>query len=337
MSNTSLTPVLVLTGFLGAGKTTLLKRLLSEPQSHRWVIIENEFGPLNIDHDLLVESTQERIVELSNGCLCCSIRGDLSKTLLDLAEQKQSGKLQFDRVIIETTGIAKPGPIIQTFFMDDAVVEKYMLDGVITIVDAKHGMATLDKQVEAQQQVGVADRILISKSDLVSQEELSTLKHRLHHINPRATLLISNFGEVDLSHVLDLKGFHMSEDLSLNTQETHDDHHHHHGEDCNHCSHDHHDEVSSFAFESKDPFDPKRLDEFLSALVQLHGESLLRYKGVLYLKGIPKRVIFQGVHMLMASDLGSEWGENKQTRMVFIGNRLPKETIHTGLKACIVR
>jgi G3E family GTPase len=333
MEKKQLIPVLVLTGFLGAGKTTLLKRLLTEPQSKRWVVIENEFGPLNIDHDLLTEHKKEQIIELSNGCVCCSIRGDLSSTLIDLADKQKKGELSFDRVIIETTGLAKPGPVIQTFFMDEQVAQHYLLDGVITIVDAKHGSDTLNKQVEAQQQVGVADKIIVSKTDLVDENTTKQLEHRLHHMNPKAKIHRAHFGQVDLDQVLDLQGFHMTEDLSLHHDEDthccdhhHGDHHHHH-----------HDEVSSLAFESKDPFDPERLDEFLSTLIQLHGESLLRYKGILYLKGVHQRVIFQGVHMLMATDLGSPWEHEKLTRMVFIGTRLPKETIDRGLRACVVR
>lgn len=178
-------PVTVLTGFLGAGKTTLLKRILTESHGQRIAVIENEFGEENIDNEILIQSTDEEIIELNNGCICCSVRVDLENTLLDLKDRLESGQSKFDRVIIETTGLANPGPICQTFFLNDDVAAFYRLDAVITVVDAKHGMDTLTNEIEAQAQVGFADRILISKRDLVSDEEYEDLRHRLIHMNPR--------------------------------------------------------------------------------------------------------------------------------------------------------
>src|SRR5690606_902355 len=192
-------PATILTGFRGAGKTTLLKRILTEFHGKRIAVIENEFGPESIDNDLLVEVHDEEIIELSNGCVCCTVRGDLMRTLIDLRRRREAGELNFERVIIETTGMANPGPVCQTFFMDDEVADYFRLDSVITIVDAKHGMKTLDEQEEAQKQVGFADRILISKKDLVSDEEYEALRKRLVRINPRAQIEPVHFGETDLS------------------------------------------------------------------------------------------------------------------------------------------
>ena len=188
-------PVTVLTGFLGAGKTTLLKRILSEYHGRRIAVIENEFGPENIDNELLVQEQDEEIIELSNGCICCTVRGDLMRTLNDLRVKRENGELSFERIIIETTGMANPGPVCQTFFMDDQIAEYYRLDAVITVVDAKHGMNTLDQQDESQKQIGFADRILISKKDLVTEEEFERLRQRILRINPRATITAVHFGE----------------------------------------------------------------------------------------------------------------------------------------------
>src|SRR3546814_209364 len=196
-------PVTVLTGFLGAGKTTLLKRILTEYHGQRIAVIENEFGPENIDNDLLVQDSEEQIVELSNGCVCCTVRGDLIRALNELADRRETGTLKFDRVVIETTGMANPGPVCQTFFMDDDIAELYRLDAVITIVDAKHGMATLDRQEEAQRQVGFADRILVSKKDLVNEADYQALRARLVRINPRASITPVHFGDTDLNAVLE--------------------------------------------------------------------------------------------------------------------------------------
>jgi G3E family GTPase len=320
-------PVTILTGFLGAGKTTLLKRILNEPHGHRIAVIENEFGEESIDNELLFEDQQERIVEMNNGCLCCTVRGDLVDMLNRLSERRSAGTLEFDRVIIETTGLAEPGPVAQTFFVDDAVAEQYLLDAIITIVDARHGQTQLDQHSEAQAQVGFADRILLSKADLVDEESLTALKRRLVRMNPRARIDQVHFGETDLKEVLDIQGFHLNAALEIDPSFLDTDHHHHHAED-----------VSSFLFKATRPMDPDRFEGFMSAVSQAYGPQLYRYKGVLWLKGSDNQMIFQGVHMLMGGDKGRAWkpSETRETRIVFIGKGLPRDTILKGLAQCLV-
>lgn len=377
-------PVTILTGFLGAGKTTLLKRILTEYHGKRIAVIENEFGPESIDNDLLVQDQDEEIIELSNGCVCCTVRGDLMRTLLDLRKRHESGELNFERVIIETTGMANPGPVCQTFFMDDDIAEYYRLDAVVTIVDAKHGMETLDEQEEAQKQVGFADRILISKKDLVTESEFAALRRRIVHMNPRAAIEAVNFGDTDLKKIIDISGFNLNTILDIDPQFLADDHpdaahdhdHSHCDHDHGHCDHEHghdhahhhddahghdhdpatctnpdhnhshdhakpahNDSIGAFVFKSDKPFDPERLEEFLGGVVQVYGPDLLRYKGILYMKGINKRMLFQGVHMLMGAEPGKPWlaNEKKTTKMVFIGRKLPEEIFMKGLEQCLAK
>ncbi|OYU29556.1 MAG: cobalamin biosynthesis protein CobW [Burkholderiales bacterium PBB2] len=340
-----LIPVTILTGFLGSGKTTLLKRVLSEAHGQKIAVIENEFGEEDIDTEILVADTQEQIIQMNNGCVCCTIREDLRTTLSDLAAKKRRGELDFERVIIETTGVADPGPVAQTFFMDDEIAEAYLLDGVLTLVDAVHANQQLDSRQEARRQVGFADQIFISKADLVDSAAVDALSHRLKHMNPRAPQQRVHFGEVELSRVLDLRGFNLNAKLEIDPDFLKvDDHHHHHDHDHEHgehCDHPHHhvhdDDVKSFVFKSDRAFNPAKLEDFLGAIVQVYGPKLLRYKGVLNMKGTDKRVIFQGVHQLMGSDLGPRWmpGEKKTSKMVFIGIDLPKEILLQGLEGCL--
>jgi len=339
-----LIPVTILTGFLGSGKTTLLKRVLSEAHGQKIAVIENEFGEEDIDTEILVADTEEQIIQMNNGCVCCTIREDLRTTLSDLAAKKRRGELNFERVIIETTGVADPGPVAQTFFMDDEIAESYLLDGVLTLVDAVHANQQLDSRQEARRQVGFADQIFISKSDLVDSAAVDALSHRLKHMNPRAPQQRVHFGEVELSRVLDLRGFNLNAKLEIDPDFLKiDDHHHHdhdheHGEHCDHPHHHvHDDDVKSFVFKSDRAFNPAKLEDFLGAIVQVYGPKLLRYKGVLNMKGTDKRVIFQGVHQLMGSDLGPKWmpGEKKTSKMVFIGIDLPKEILLQGLEGCL--
>ena len=352
----SLIPATILTGFLGAGKTTLLKRVLSEAHGQKIAVIENEFGEENIDTDILAVETQEQIIQMSNGCVCCTIREDLRTTLSDLAEKKRKGELDFDRVVIETTGLADPGPVAQTFFMDDVVAESYVLDAIVTLVDAKHAGQQLDTRQEARRQVGFADQIFISKADLVAEAEVNALIHRLKHMNPRAPQQKVHFGEVPLAQVLDLRGFNLNAKLDIDPEflneagaqahdhghehgHGHEHHDHAPGEACDHPHHHHHDDdVKSFVFRADKPFSPAKLEDFLGAIVQVYGPKMLRYKGVLYMKGSDRKVVFQGVHQLMGSDLGPKWasGEKKQSKMVFIGIDLPRDVLLQGLEQCLV-
>ncbi len=349
----SLIPATILTGFLGSGKTTLLKRVLQEAHGQKIAVIENEFGEENIDSDILVTDTQEQIIQMSNGCICCTIREDLRAALQLLAAKKRQGLLDFDRIVIETTGLADPGPVAQTFFMDDEIAESYLLDSILTLVDAKHAATQLNERQEARRQVGFADQIFISKTDLVSQEELAALQHRLKHMNPRAPQKAVHFGEVALSEVLDLRGFNLNAKLDIDPDFLNDDAHEHHDhgpdEACDHPSHaqggahhhhHHHadDDVKSFVFKSERAFDPAKLEDFLGAIVNIYGPRMLRYKGVLHMKGTERKVIFQGVHQLMGSDLGPAWakGEPRISKMVFIGIDLPKDIFLQGMEQSLV-
>ena len=353
--SSSLIPATILTGFLGSGKTTLLKRVLSEAHGQKIAVIENEFGEENIDNDILVAETQEQIIQMNNGCVCCTIREDLRTTLTDLAERRRKGEIEFDRVVIETTGLADPGPVAQTFFMDDVIAESYLLDSILTLVDAKHADGQLDTRQEARRQVGFADQIFISKSDLVAKDEVDALVHRLKHMNPRAPQRQVHFGEVPIAQVFDLKGFNLNAKLDIDPEFLTEDggHGHHHGHDHGHdhdhdhehdehCDHPHHhvhdDDVKSFVFRSRKAFNPAKLEDFLGAIVQVYGPKMLRYKGVLYMKGSDRKVVFQGVHQLMGSDLGPKWapGEEKGSKMVFIGIDLPKDVLLQGLEQCLV-
>jgi G3E family GTPase len=370
-----LIPATILTGFLGSGKTTLLKRVLTEAHGQKIAVIENEFGEENIDNDILVSDTNEQIIQMSNGCVCCTIREDLRTTLQLLAAKKRKGLLDFERVVIETTGLADPGPVAQTFFMDDEIAESFLLDSILTLVDAKHAAQQLNDRQEARRQVGFADQIFISKADLVSATELDALQHRLKHMNPRAPQKVVHFGEVSLAEVFDLRGFNLNAKLDIDPDFLSDDahHEHHHGEHCDHPSHkhdhhDHHDhehgehcdhpshqhdhghshghghhhhhddDVKSFVFKSKRAFDAAKLEDFLGAIVNIYGPKMLRYKGVLNMKGTERKVIFQGVHQLMGSDLGPEWGKDEEriSKMVFIGIDLPKDILVQGLEQSLV-
>ena len=343
----SLIPATILTGFLGSGKTTLLKRVLTEAHGQKIAVIENEFGEENIDNEILVADTNEQVIQMNNGCVCCTIREDLRSTLADLAEKKRKGELQFDRVVIETTGLADPGPVAQTFFMDDEIAESYLLDSILTLVDAKHAESQLDQRQEARRQVGFADQIFISKTDLVAKEEVDALVHRLKHMNPRAPQQAVHFGEVPIAKVFDLKGFNLNAKLDIDPDflnaddghgHDHHDHDHEHGEHCDHPHHHaHDDDVKSFVFRASKAFNPAKLEDFLGAIVQVYGPKLLRYKGVLHMKGSDRKVIFQGVHQLMGSDLGPKWapGEAKGSKMVFIGIDLPREILEQGLEQCL--
>ncbi|HVL35556.1 MAG TPA: GTP-binding protein [Burkholderiales bacterium] len=326
MQEENMVPVTILTGFLGSGKTTLLNRILKEDHGHRIAVIENEFGEIGVDNDI-IETGDEQIVEMNNGCICCTVRGDLIRILGSLKEKRAQGALKFDRVVIETTGMADPGPVAQTFFTDEEIGNYYLLDSIITLVDAKHAPKQLDEFREAQEQVGFADRILLSKTDLSAEEEVEKLTQRLKRMNPRAPIKKVHFGNAPLAEVLDIRGFNLNAILELDPQFLVESHH------------EHADAVASFVFRSDKPFDGQKLEQFLSGMIQVYGQDLLRYKGVLWMKGNPRRVVFQGVHMMMGGDLGKPWGkgEKKGSVMVFIGRKLPKDLFIAGMEECLAK
>jgi G3E family GTPase len=327
MKPEEMVPVTILTGFLGAGKTTLLNRILKEQHGHKIAVIENEFGEAGIDNELLVQNAGEQIVEMNNGCICCTVRGDLVRILGELQAKREAKELDFERLIIETTGMADPGPVAQTFFMDEEIGNYYLIDSIVTLVDAKHAEKQLDDFREAQEQVGFADRILLSKTDLVSADEKEHLKARLVKMNPRAPIKQVHFGETPLADILDIRGFNLNAILEIAPDFLQE------------AEHEHDDAVHSFVFRSDAPFDGVKLEEFLSGMIQVYGPDLLRYKGVLSLADNDSRVVFQGVHMLMGGDMGKPWApeEKRSSVMVFIGRNLPEDLFVQGLKQCLVK
>ena len=326
MQEANVVPVTILTGFLGSGKTTLLNRILKEDHGQRIAVIENEYGEVGVDN-AIIEKGDEQIVEMNNGCICCTVRGDLIRILGTLKEKRDQGTLRFDRVVIETTGMADPGPVAQTFFTDEEIGNYYLLDSIITLVDAKHAPTQLDEFHEAQEQVGFADRILMSKTDLVPAEDVERLSQRIRKMNPRAPIKHVHFGNAPLEEVLDIRGFNLNAILELDPNFLTD------------IAHEHHDEVESFVFRAQKPFDGQKLEQFLSGMIQVYGPDLLRYKGILWMKGNPRRVVFQGVHMMMGGDMGKPWtkSEKKQSVMVFIGKKLPKDIFIAGLEECLAK
>jgi len=320
-------PVTILTGFLGSGKTTLLNHILHEKHGRRIAVIENEFGEANIDNAILLGGNADQIIEMSNGCLCCTVHDDLVRMLGKLREERQSGNFAFERLIIETTGLADPGPVAQTFFMDASVADYYRLDAIITVVDAKHADLQLDDFEEAQEQVGFADRILLSKTDLVSASDESRLRERLLRLNPRAPIQRVHFGRVALHEILDIHGFDLDAVLAVDPAFLES------------RQHQHDDAVRSFVFRSSRPFDRVKLEDFLSAMIQVYGPDMLRCKGLLHVQDVPCRLIFQGIHGVLTDELGRPWAadERRTSVIVFIGRRLPQQAFIDGLDDCLVK
>jgi G3E family GTPase len=320
-------PVTILTGFLGSGKTTLLNRILKEQHGHRIAVIENEFGEAGIDNDLLVQDRDEQIVEMNNGCICCTVRGDLVRILGELAAQREAGTLRFDRVIIETTGLADPAPVAQTFFVDDHISDRFLLDAIVTMVDAKHAPQQLDEHHEAQEQVGFADRILITKTDVVQPYDVAALRQRLVKMNPRARISEAHHGVAAIDDLLDIRGFNLNAILEIEPDFLTD------------VDHEHDDDVTSFVFREKRPLSLERIEDFLGGVVQVYGPKLMRYKGILNVRNVEQRIVFQGVHMLMGSDVGAAWkpGETRESRFVFIGRDMPKDLLLEGLAQCVAQ
>ena len=316
-------PVTILTGFLGAGKTTLLNRILHENHGHKIAVIENEFGEEGVDNEILT-ATKEQVVEMNNGCICCTVRGDLIRILNKLFKQRKNGELSFDRVIIETTGMADPAPVAQTFFADEKINTRYLLDAVITVVDAKHAFSQLKEFTEAQQQVAFADRLLVSKTDVSSEEETQKLMERLRRLNVRAPIKKVHFGETPVDDLLDIRGFNLNAILEIQP------------DFLTNSDHEHHDEVASFVIKSDTPLDVQRVDRYIGSLIQLYGEQMLRYKGILNVHGENRRVVFQGVHMMAGFDFASPWAEGvkRESTIVFIGRKLPEALFRELFEDC---
>ena len=339
-------PVTVLTGYLGAGKTTLLNRILSEPHGKRYAVIVNEFGEIGIDNDLVV-GVDEEVFEMNNGCICCTVRGDLIRILEGLMKRKG----RFDAIIVETTGLADPAPVAQTFFVDEDVKEAARLDAVVTLADAKWLSARLKDAPEAKNQIAFADVIVLNKTDLVSAEELREVEARIRAINPYAKLHKAVNANVPLEAVLARNAFDLERILEIEPEFLQvEDEHDHHGHDHGHHDHDHghdhgkshglkhyHDEdMQSVAITIDGDVDPARFMPWLNGLVQAEGINILRSKGILSFKGEPKRFVFQGVHMLLDGDVQRDWkeGETRNSRIVFIGRNLKEEEIRSGFLAC---
>ena len=315
-------PVTILTGFLGAGKTTLLNRILTEQHGLRIAVIENEFGEIGIDHELVI-NTEEELFEMNNGCICCTVRGDLIRILGNLMKRRH----QFDRILVETTGLADPGPVVQTFLADDEMQTKLMVDAVVTVVDARHILLHLDESDEAKEQVAFADVILLNKCDLASPAELDALEKRLRGVNAMAKIHRTTNAQIELRKVLDIGGFNLDHAMEIDPHflEEEDGHHHHH----------HDDEITSVGMERDGHCNGPKLNKWLSELLRTKGQDIFRMKGVFAVEGNPERVIFQGVHMILNAAAGGPWnGRPPKSSLVFIGRNLDRETLSSGFDSC---
>jgi G3E family GTPase len=341
------TPVTVLTGYLGAGKTTLLNRILSEPHGKKFAVIVNEFGEIGIDNDLVVNADEE-VFEMNNGCVCCTVRGDLIRIIEGLMRRK--GK--FDAIIVETTGLADPAPVAQTFFVDEEVGAKTRLDAVVTVADAKWLKDRLRDAPEAKNQIAFADVILLNKTDLVSKEDLEEVEARIRGINPYAKLHRTERASIPLNEVLGRNAFDLDRILDIEPDFLHgDDGHHRHDHDHHHHGHDHHhdhghrhglkhyhdEEMQSISLRTDKPLDPEKFFPWIQNLVATDGPAILRSKGILAFNDDPDRFVFQGVHMILDGDHQRPWqeGEKRESRIVFIGKNLPEEKIREGFAGCI--
>jgi G3E family GTPase len=373
---TDKTPVTVLTGYLGAGKTTLLNRILSEQHGKKYAVIVNEFGEIGIDNDLVVGADEE-VFEMNNGCICCTVRGDLIRIIEGLMKRK--GK--FDAIIVETTGLADPAPVAQTFFVDQEIQDAARLDAVVTVADAKFLAARLKDAPEAKNQIAFADVVIINKADLVTEAELQEVEARIRGINPYATLHRAVKCNVPLEAVLGRNAFDLDRILEIepaflkagahdhdhdhdHDHHGHDHHDHHghdqhvHGADCApDCGHDHgheghaghahgdhlktiHDaEIQSLSIRHPGDVNPERFMPWINKIVQDMGPDILRSKGILSFPGEPKRFVFQGVHMILDGDLQREWrdGETRESKLVFIGRKLKQDELRRGFAACVIK
>jgi len=308
-------PVTVLTGFLGAGKTTLLNRILTADHGRRVAVIVNEFGEVGIDHHLLISSDQE-VVEMSNGCICCTVRGDLLRSLFQLLEHRE----KFDTLMIETTGLADPAPVVQSFFIDDRIKSEYELNGVVTVVDAKHILQQLNSSPEAKEQIAFADMVLLNKIDLINAEDLPELEFKLRNLNGAARVCQTRNSDVDIGMLLDLRA------LDLEIKAAKHDHHHAHTED-----------IETVAIEVPGELDGVKISQWFRELLAEFGERIMRMKGILNLRKDPDQFVFQGVHLLFEGRPGRAWAQNEEriNRLVFIGRNLNKDKITQGFMNCI--
>ena len=343
------TPVTVLTGYLGAGKTTLLNRILSEDHGKRYAVIVNEFGEIGIDNDLIVGSDEE-VYEMNNGCVCCTVRGDLIRVVQGLVKRQGASGKGFDAIVIETTGLADPAPVAQTFFMDDDVRSKTRLDSVTTVVDAKHVLLRLEDSREAREQIAFADQIVLNKTDLVSPEELVGIETRLRRINPLAPIHRAVRWDGPLEAVLGRGGFDLDRILTLEPEflnPPHGEAGHVHDEDCDHehghdYDHDHGghahviDDIKGISLKLDRPVNGEKVTRWLNELLQAQGPDILRAKGILDVKGEDRRLVFQAVHMILEGDLQRAWkpGDDRYSRMVFIGRNLDEAALRRGFEAC---
>ncbi|SDY68421.1 GTPase, G3E family [Evansella caseinilytica] len=317
-------PVTVLTGFLGAGKTTLLNDILTENHGKKIAVIVNEFGEAGIDHQLVV-GAEEEIFEMNNGCICCTVRGDLIRILHELMRKRSAeDKLEFERVVIETTGFADPGPVAQTFFVDPIIAEHFQLDSIVTVVDSYHAYQQLDDFHEAQEQVAFADILLLNKIDLMDEVQLRKLEARLKRINPTATLKYSNYGKVELDTIFDQYSFQVDEKLKIAPDFLDEDHHHHD------------DQIKAIVLRAENPMNLKKVELWLDAVITILGPSMYRYKGILNIENSDRRVVFQGVHMLVASNVDRYWNpeEKRISQMVVIGKGLDESWFQEQFEKC---
>jgi len=316
---TNLVPVTVLTGYLGAGKTTVLNRILSEKHGQRYAVIVNEFGEIGIDNDLVIDADEE-VFEMNNGCVCCSVRGDLIRILGNLMKRKD----RFDGILVETTGLADPGPVAQTFFVDANLNARTRLDAIVTVADAKYLLDRLADSHEAEEQIAFADVILLNKTDLVSERELATVESRIRSINPYAQLHHTVRGRIDLQYILDRRAFDLDRILKLEPDFLHHGHHHHHSD------------VASVALSTDKPLDADKLVGWLQELTQTKGGDILRLKGILSLKNHDRRFVVQGVHMMLDADHQLPWKpeEKRQSRLVFIGRKLDGKALQQSFASC---
>ncbi|WP_085247240.1 CobW family GTP-binding protein [Gilliamella mensalis] len=329
-----LLPVTLLTGFLGSGKTTLINYLLRHNHDEKVIIIENEFGPVNIDSNLLNVNTEIQIVEMTNGCICCSVQGELTEALHKLHIKRLAGELQFDRLIIETTGLADPAPIIQTFFIDDLIRETIQLDGVITLVDAKHILKHLNEHGVALSQIGFADRIILTKTDCINDEQKAKVINRIHKINHKAIIFEAIKGQIPKSQWLDIHAFDLSDELTINKgffiiKPTKKLETNFQPLPLQKQAASWEDNICSYLFEAGE-LDLKKIGTFMESLVEQYGNDMLRYKGVLAIKGNDQRLIVQGVHKVVGFDYGSSWQNLSEriSRLVIISRKLPFDELN---------